>query len=152
MGRGRFDVKLTYLPMEPALYQDPAITITATEVRSRRLTVYLRNVTSVSIVTIRPGRWAPLSLIPLIVMLLVFHSVSMPFVKVSNVVFFPVLPLVLAVVVYFFFRVSRVRLETAGGPIVIVQHLSLVEPTETIERYERIKRAIEKAVSSHDRN
>ena len=56
--------------------------------------------------------------------------------------------MLVGIFIYFLLRVCRLRLQTSGGPVILASALSLAEPTKAIERYERIKRAIEKAISS----
>lgn len=132
--------------MEAPLYQDPTITVSSTEVRAKGFTLYLRNVTSVSIATIRPGKMAPLALVPIVVMYWMF-SKFVPFLNISSAIFIPILPLVALVGAYFFLRVCRLQLQTSGGPVILASALTLWEPVEAQERYERIKSAIERAIA-----
>ena len=76
----------------------------------------------------------------------ILRSRFAPFVKFSNTTFLALLPFVALIATYFFLRVSRLRLQTSGGSVVLVSNLTLWEPTEDLKRYERIKRAIEIAI------
>jgi hypothetical protein len=132
--------------MEALLYKDSAISISSTEIRAKGFTLYLRNVTSVSIVTVRPGMMAPIALVPLGVM---YWTISkfVPFQNIPTASFIPILPLVALVGAYFFFRICRLRLQTSGGPVILASSLAFWNPVESLERYERIKSAIERAIA-----
>jgi Family of unknown function (DUF6232) len=134
--------------MDPAIFKDGAFTVTPTEIRYPGLTVYLRNVTSVSVTTFRPGRFAPLALLPLGVIALCPQPLSPVVFHFSSLLLLPLIPCVAGLGVYFLLRVSRLSLQTAGGTVVLAQKMSLSKPTETLERFERIRRAIEGAISS----
>ena len=133
--------------MTPILYEDSTITITPTEIRAKGFTLYLQNVTSVSVGTIRPGKWALLLLLPLLAMIWLLSAMS-PFGNLSSPIFLPMVPLVIIDGALFLLRISRLHLQTSGGPVVLASSIGLWEPVEAIERYERIKRAIEKAILS----
>ena len=132
--------------MEVPLYQDSAITISSTEVRAKGFTLYLRNVTSVSIATFRPGRWAPLALAPVVVMYFALTRLA-PFVSIPSAILIPICPFVGLVAAYYFLRVSRLRLQTSGGPVILASSLTFWPPVEPLKRYERIKLAIERAIA-----
>lgn len=132
--------------MTPTLYEDSSISITPTEIRAKGFTLYLQNVTSVSIGTIRPGKWAPLLLLPLFAMIWLLGAMS-PFGNLSGSIFLPMIPLIVIDGALFFLQISRLHLQTTGGPVVLAYSIGLWEPAEAIERYERIKRAIEKAIA-----
>jgi hypothetical protein len=133
--------------MDLPLYQSSDITITPTEIRAKGFTLYLQNVTSVSIGTIRPGKWVPLLSLPLVAMIWLLGTLS-PFGAFSGRIFLPMIPLIALDGVLFLLRISRLYLQTTGGPVVLAYNVCLWEPTEVIARYERIKRAIEKGISA----
>jgi hypothetical protein len=139
------------LAMEPVLYRDGTVTISPAEVRTKTFTMYLRNVTSVSIATIRPGKWAPLILVPMVISMWLMSSL-IPFGNVSafDLMLKPLVPLVALDLAYFFFRITRVHLQTTGGPVVLAYDISFFEPVDVLERFGRMKDAIEQGITAQN--
>jgi hypothetical protein len=133
--------------MDPVLYRDGNVTVTPTEIRAKGFTLFLRNVTSVSTGTIRPGKWAPALLFPVGVTVWFLSAIS-PFGNLSGPILISMIPLLFLNLGYFCMRVSRLYLQTTGGPVVLAYSVSLREPTEVLQRYERIRRAIEQGISA----
>jgi len=72
-----------------------------------------------------------------------------------SLVFIPLLvvfaPMVLLFIAISFVRVSRIYLQTAGGPVVLAFKIQLTDPATTLARFQTIKKAIEQAMGSASR-
>jgi hypothetical protein len=117
------------------------------EIRARGFTLFLRNVTSVSTGTTRPGKCAPLLLIPVAIPVWFLGAIS-PFGNLSGLILMPMIPLLVLFLGFSCMRVSRLYLQTTGGPVVLAYNVTFSEPTEVLQRYERIRRAIEQGISA----
>ncbi|MGA2865646.1 MAG: hypothetical protein ABSF95_14330 [Verrucomicrobiota bacterium] len=150
--------------MNEALYDDGKIAVTRNEVRAKGFVLYLDSVSSISVETVRPGRWPSLLMVAPILALLGlvlfvkrwFTSTFGPLMgqqppALSILPFFTMLPLCAGLVLAFLFRISRLLLLTTGGPVVLASKISLTEPHDTISRYKTIRGAIENAISLRKR-
>jgi hypothetical protein len=132
---------------ERVYYEDEALRITASEIRAKRLTIRTNSVTSVSVASVRPGKWFPvLILIPMIPVyyfyvpmarMLGFRSVSL---------LAPMVIPMAIVILLSFLRVSRIYLQTSGGPVVLAVKAELGTASATLARYEAIRESIERAM------
>src|SRR5579883_3166649 len=119
------------------LYCDETLTISATEIRWKLGTVYLRNVTGVSIATHRPGKFAPfLGLFSLPVFTFGWFSPFGSFLGPSLWLIF--VPEALVLTAIFLIRSTQLNLQTTGGPVILASHVSFSEPLEALERYDRM--------------
>lgn len=132
---------------ERVYYEDESIRVTASEIRAKRLTARTNSVVSVSVASVRPGRWFPvLVLIPLVpicyfsvpmVQMFGLSGVSLPA---------PMLIPMAIVVLLSFLRVSRIYLQTSQGPVVLAVKAELGNASATLARYEAIRDSIEQAM------
>lgn len=73
-----------------------------------------------------------------------------PFPRMSIIGFMwkPMIPMIVLILAYSFLRITRLQLQTTGGLVILASDVSLLPPVESLERFERIKRAIERGISS----
>src|SRR5436309_1076217 len=57
--------------MNETIYEDRTITVTPTEIRAKGFVLYIEKISSISVTTIRPGKWPALFLSLPILMLIV---------------------------------------------------------------------------------
>ena len=127
---------------ERVFYEDPEIRITATEIRCPKQTIQTSAVTVVRFASVRPGKWLPvIALVPLLGVLLLYSQT-----KPTNLLL--VVPLVLPIIpvlLLAFLRISRLTVQTTGGPVVLANKLQLTDPAATLARFQTIKDSIEQA-------
>jgi hypothetical protein len=142
--------------MNEPIYDDGAITVTPAEVRAKGFVLYMDSVSSISVNTVRPGKWVgPLMAVPavsLLAFVLFINRLFKPFLgqqpnALSILPFIAILPFCIIAGLAFLFRISRLSLQTTGGPVLLASKISLTDPYETVLRYEQIKNSIEKAIS-----
>jgi len=141
---------------ERKYYEDHELLITASEIRRKHLTLRTDSVTSVSIASARPMKWLPLiCLLPILAFAFLLFQFSEILGRVRLSLFTPLLitfaPMVLLFVVISFVRVSRLYLQTAGGPVVLAFKIQLTDSAATLARFQTIKEAIEQAVRAAKR-
>jgi|SRR5579859_2825090 len=128
-------------------YEDESLRVTASEIRTKRLTIRTNSVTSVSVATVRPGKWFPLLvLVPMVPIYYFFVPIVRMFGLSGVSLLAPmVIPAVIAVLLSFL-RVSRIYLQTSGGPVVLAVKAELGDASSTLARYQAIREAIEQAM------
>ena len=132
---------------ERVYYEDETLRVTASEIRAKRLSVRTNSVISVSVVSVRPGRWFPvLVLIPLVPIHYFFVPIVRMFGLAGVSLLAPMVILMAIVVVLSFWRVSRIDLQTSGGPVVLAVKTELGKASATLARYEAIQKSIEEAM------
>ncbi|MGO9609136.1 MAG: hypothetical protein ACLPT4_05815 [Verrucomicrobiia bacterium] len=132
---------------ERVYYEDEALRVTASEIRAKRLTIPTNSVVSVSVVSVRPGRWFPLLvLIPLVPTWYFSAPIVRMFGLASVSLLAPMVILMAMVVALSFLRVSRIYLQTSGGPVVLAVTTELGNASATLARYEVIQDSIEQAM------
>jgi hypothetical protein len=139
---------------ERVYYEDYELRITASDIRCKQLTIRTDSITSVSIASARPAKWLPLLFVlPLILfgfMIFVISGLLGVLGARSPLFFMPVLamflPLAVVLVLPSFVRVSRIYLQTSGGPVVLALKIQLTDPARTVARLQTIKDAIEQAM------
>ncbi|MGO9244984.1 MAG: hypothetical protein ACLP0A_01475 [Verrucomicrobiia bacterium] len=132
---------------ERVYYQDEALRVTASEIRAKRLTIRTNSVISVSVVSVRPGRWFPvLVLIPLVPIWYFFAPIVRVFGRASVSLLAPMVILIAIVVGLSFLRVSRIYLRTSGGPVVLAVKTEFGGASATLTRYQGIQNSIEQAM------
>jgi ABC-type proline/glycine betaine transport system permease subunit len=128
-------------------YEDEALRVTASEIRAKRLTIRTNSVTSVSVTSVRPGKWFPV--LVLIPMMPVYYFL-MPIVRMFGLsgvsLLAPMAIPAMIVVLLSFLRVSRIHLQTSGGPVILAVKAELGTASSTLAKYEVIKNAIEQAM------
>lgn len=128
--------------MSQLYYDDGTVSVTENEIRAPGYTLYLDNVSAVSVASFSLGKFMliPLSfsLIPL---------VMVPVIARGFLVFalIPFVPLLLVTVVALFFRKTRIMLQTTGGPVIAGQKFGFGDHSADIARFNQMKRAIEDA-------
>jgi hypothetical protein len=132
---------------ERVYYEDEALRVTASEIRAKRLTIRTDSVISVSVVSVRPGRWFPvLVLIPLVPIYYFFVPIVRMFGLAGVPLLAPMAVLMAIVVGLSFLRVSRICLQTSGGPVVLAVKTEFGGGSATLARYEGIQNSIEEAM------
>jgi hypothetical protein len=142
--------------MNETIYDDGTITVTPTEIRANGFVLYVENVSSISVATVRPGKLlAAVMVFPTLLLIgfllftqrmfgsLLGHQST----AVSILPFLLVLPMCGIDAAAFFFRISRLFLQTTGGPVLLASKISFTDPYDTVMQYKEIKQAIEKAIS-----
>jgi hypothetical protein len=142
--------------MNGSIYDDGTITVTPTEIRAKGFVLYVENVSSISVNTVRPGMW----LTPFFALLTVLAFGFVLFTNrmfgslfgqqstaASILPFLALLPLCVIDVLVFLVRISRLFLQTTGGPVMLASKISLTDPYDTVMQYKQIKAAIEKGIS-----
>jgi len=123
-------------------YDDGTITVTESEIRAKGYTLYLSNVSSVSVASFTLGKLMllPLSfcVLPFAFFLLLFRTLALP-------LLIGFLPLLLLFVGACFLRKTRILLQTTGGPVIAGQAFGFGSQTAELDQYERMKQAIEAA-------
>ena len=132
---------------ERVYYEDETVRVTASEIRTKRLTIRTNSVVSVSVVSVRPGRWFPvLVLIPLVPL----YYFSVPIVRMFGLasvsLLAPMVILMAIVVGLAFLRVSRIHVQTSGGPVVLAAKTEFGNASATLARYQVIQDSIEQAM------
>jgi hypothetical protein len=132
---------------ERVYYEDEALRVTASEIRAKRLTIRTNSVTSVSVATVRPGKWFPLLVLVPLVPIYYFFVPMVRMLGLSGVSLLApmVIPMVI-VVLLSFLRVTRIYLQTSGGPVVLAVKAELGNASSTLAKYEVIKDSIEQAM------
>src|SRR5580765_1363108 len=107
---------------ERILYEHGDLRISASEVRCKHLTIRADAITSVSVVSTRPLKWVPLALIfPAILLGVTFFLLRGLLGSANYSAFAMTLsswaPLAVFLIIVSFVRVSRVFLQTSGGPV-----------------------------------
>jgi hypothetical protein len=142
--------------MNETIYDDGKLIVTPTEIRAKGFVLYTDNVSSISMNTIRPGRGMALSLGFSLLMigavgLLVYRMFGSLIGHQSPSVFIlPLLgflPLAGLAVLAWLVRITRLFLQTTGGPVVLASKISFSDPYETEMRHKEIKEAIKKAIA-----
>lgn len=141
---------------ERRYYEDHQLQITASEIRSKHLTIRTDSVTSVSIASARPLKWLPLVFLlpalPLGFFIFVFAPLlergRSPFSPLLLVVFAPLILLFILGGLASFMRVSRIYLQTSGGPVVLALKFQLTGTEVTLIRFRAIKDAVEQAMEA----
>ena len=136
---------------ERAYYEDHELRVTASEIRCKQLTIRTDAVTSVSIASARPAKWLPLILLlPLIPMGFILFMLSGLLGRSTPSVLLPAfigfLPMAVLLILASFVRVSRIFLQTSGGPVVLAFKMQLTDPSSTLARFQTIKDSIEQAM------
>jgi len=132
---------------ERVYYEDDALRVTASEIRAKRLTIPTNSVVSVSVVSVRPGRWFPLLvLIPLVPICYFSVPIVRMFGLASASLLAPMVILMAMVVALSFLRVTRIYLQTSRGPVVLAVKTELGKASATLARYEVIQDSIEEAM------
>ncbi len=132
---------------ERVYYEDKALRVTASEIRAKRLTIRTNSVISVSVVSVRPGRWFPvLVLIPLVPIWYFFAPIVRVFGRASVSLLAPMVILIAIVVGLSFLRVSRIYLQTSGGAVVLAVKTEFGGASATLARYQGIQNSIEQAM------
>jgi hypothetical protein len=132
---------------ERVYYEDEALRITASEIRAKRLTIKTNSVTSVSVASVRPGKWFPvLVLIPMIPIYYFFAPIVRIFGLAGVSLLAPMVIPAVIVVALSFLRVSRIYLQTSGGPVVLAVKAELGNASATQVKYEAIRDSIEQAM------
>jgi hypothetical protein len=132
---------------ERVYYEDEAIRVTASEIRAKRLTARTNSVISVSVASVRPGKWFPaLVVIPMVPI----YYFSVPMVRMFGLEGVSLLASMLIpmaiVVLLSFLRVSRIYLQTSGGPAVLAVKAELGNASATLAKYVAIRDSIEQAM------
>lgn len=132
---------------ERIYYEDEALRITASEIRTKRVTIRTNSVTSVGVVSVRPGKWFPvLILIPMIPI----YYFLVPMVRMFGLtgvwLLTPMAIPTVIVVLLSFLRVSRIYLQTSGGPVILAVKAELSSASSTLGKYDAIKDSIERAM------
>jgi hypothetical protein len=132
---------------ERVYYEDQVLRVTASEIRGKQLTIKTSSVTSVSIASVRPGKWLPLIvLLPILPLYLIIAPLGRILGVGSMRFLVPVFfPLVIFVPLSLL-RVSRIFLQTSGGPVLLAAKMELGDASTTLARYNVIKDSIEKAM------
>jgi hypothetical protein len=138
---------------ERRFYEDHELQITASEIRCKHLTIRTDSVTSVSIASARPLKWLPLILLLPALPFGFFIFAFSPLMGRAGSPFFVSLlviytPLILIFILASFMRVSRIYLQTAGGPVVLALKFQLVGIEATLTRFRAIKDAVEQAMEA----
>lgn len=134
---------------ERIYYEDESVQVTASEIRAKRMTIRTDSVISVSVATVRPGRWFPLLvLVPLVPIYYFFVPIMRMFGLGGLSLLAPMVISMSIVVVLSFLRVSRIYLQTSGGPVVLAVKAELGGGSTTLDRYEAIQHSIEEAMRS----
>ena len=132
---------------ERVYYEDKSLRVTTSEIRTKRLTIKTSSVTSVSVATVRPGKWFPLLVLVPMVPIYYFFIPIVRMWGLSGVLLLApmVIPMVI-VVLLSFLRVSRIYLQASGGPVVLAVKAELGDASSTLARYEGIRNSIEEAM------
>jgi len=142
--------------MNEAIYEDGTITVTPTEIRAKGFVLYVENVSSISVSTVRPTKWLGLLMtFPIVLMIgviLLTNRLFAPLLDqyafgISVLPFLWVVPICVLTVLAFFYRITRLFLQTTGGPVLLASKISFTDSYGTEMQYKEIKDAIEKAVS-----
>ena len=137
---------------DQVFYEDHELRITASEIRCKQLTIRADSITSVSIASARPAKWLPLFfLIPMVPLGFIFILISrFAGHSRSPLLFLPILivliPLAVILTLASLLRISRIHLQTSGGPVILALKIQLTDPAATVARFQTIKDAIEKAM------
>jgi ABC-type proline/glycine betaine transport system permease subunit len=132
---------------EHVYYEDEALRVTASEIRMKRLTIRTNSVTSVSVASVRPGKWFPvLILIPMLPVYYFLVPMARMFGFAGIWLLTPMVIPTVIVVLLSFLRVSRIDLQTSGGPVVLAVKAELGDATATLARYHVIRDSIEQAL------
>jgi hypothetical protein len=132
---------------ERVYYEDKSLRVTTSAIRTKRLTIKTSSVTSVSVATIRPGKWFPLLMVIPMIPIYYFFAPIVRTMGLSGIALFApmVIPMVI-VVLLAFLRVSRIYLQTSGGPVALAVKAELGDASSTLARYEAIRNSIEEAM------
>ena len=138
---------------ERRYYEDHEIQITASEIRCKQLTIRTDSVTSVSIASARPMKWLPfVILLPLLPIGFLALQFSALLGRGRASLFAPLLvgflPMVLICVSASFMRMSRIYLQTSGGPVVLAFKIQFTDPATTLVRFQTIKDSVEQAMEA----
>ncbi len=133
------------------IYDDHDIKISSSEIRCQRLTIRTNSITSVSVSSAHPLKWLPvIALIPATPIIFVVFAFARDFARNPASFFLPLLiPLIPLLVIGIFaslMRLSRIFLQTSGGPVVLAQKIEFSDPASTLDRFEAMKKAIEQAM------
>jgi hypothetical protein len=132
---------------ERVYYEDKSLRVTASEIRTKRLTIKSDSVTSVSVATVRPGKWFPvLVLVPMVPLYYFFVPLVRMFGLAGVSLLAPMAVPMVIVVLLSFLRVSRIYLQTSGGPVVLAVKAELGTASATLARYAVIRESIEQAM------
>jgi hypothetical protein len=132
---------------ERVYYEDESFRVTALEIRAKQLTIRTNSVISVSVATVRPGKWFPvLVLIPLVPLCYFLVPVARTFGFAAVSLLAPMLVAMTIVVFLAFLRVSRIYLQTSGGPVVLAVKAELGNASATLAKYQAIRNSIEQAM------
>jgi hypothetical protein len=134
---------------ERVYYEDKSLRVTTSEIRTKRLTIKTSSVTSVSVATVRPGKWFPLLVLVPMVPIYYFFTPIVRMWGLSGILLLApmVIPMVI-VVLLSFLRVSRIYLQASGGPVVLAVKAELGDASSTLARYEGIRNSIEEAMGA----
>jgi len=142
--------------MNETIYDDGMITVTPTEIRAKGFVLYVENISSISVATVRPGKWfVPLLAFPMIMFVLVVFFMQRtlgpllgPQFGVTAISFLvPLFPFGILTVLISIVRISRLFLQTTGGPVLLAWKINFAEPYGTVAKYNMIKDAIETAMA-----
>ena len=136
---------------EACLYEDREIKISATEVRCQQLTIRTDSITSVSITSAQPLKWLPvIAVIPATPIIFMVFGFARDFGRDPAAFFMPLLipltPLLAIGAFASLMRISRIFLQTSGGPIILALKVQFSDPASTLYRFEAIKKAVEQAM------
>ncbi|MGD1020997.1 MAG: hypothetical protein ABSA12_16950 [Verrucomicrobiia bacterium] len=128
-------------------YEDEALRVTASEIRTKRLTICTNSVTAVSVATVRPGKWFPLLLLIPMVPIYYFFVPIVRTLGLSGVSLLAPMVIPTAIVILLsLLRVTRIYLQTSGGPVVLAVKAELGNVSATLARYHAIRDSIEQAM------
>lgn len=132
---------------ERVYYEDEALRVTASEIRTKRLTIRTNSVTSVSVASFRPGKWFPiLVLIPVVPVYYFLVPIARLFGLAGLSLLAPMLIPMTIVILMSFLRVSRIYLQTSGGSVVLAVKAEFTNGSATLARYSAIRDSIEQAM------
>jgi hypothetical protein len=132
---------------ERVYYEDESLRVTTSEIRTKRLTIKTNSVTSVSVISVRPGKWFPvLILIPMIPIYYFLVPLARMFGFAGVSLLIPMVIPATIVVLLSFLRISRIYLQTSGGPVVLTVKAELGTASSTMAKYEVIRDSIEQAM------
>jgi hypothetical protein len=128
--------------MSKIYYDDGSIAVTENEIRAQGYTLYLSNVSAVSVASFSLGKFM---LIPLVISFIPLGMFLFMFRAFVGLMLIPMLPLLLLVVAGCFVRKTRIMLQTTGGPVIAGQKFGFGDHAEALSRFNKMKQAIEDA-------
>lgn len=136
---------------EQAYYEDQVLRVTASEIRCKHATIRTDAVTSVSMASARPLKWAPLFLLVPLFPIGFMMLMTIPIIgnlprSFFGVFFVGMLPFACLSILASFIRISRIFLQTSGGPVALAIKVQLTDPSRTLTHFQTVKDSIEQAM------